>query len=47
MSEAEVVERVSRAARRIADPLEVVIGAPLLYQVTVSDNVQITVDPGA
>lgn len=47
MSEAEFVERVSRAARRIADPLEVVIGAPLLYQVTVSDNVQITVDPGA
>lgn len=48
MTEKEFVERLCRIARRIiADPLEVMIGAPLLYQITVSNDLEITVDPSA
>ena len=47
MTEAEFANRIYRTAEGIVAPLEVAIGAPLLYQVTVNDNVEITVDPGA
>ena len=47
MTEADFVKRLCRTTQRIVAPLEVVIGAPLLYQVTVNGDCEITVDPGA
>lgn len=47
MTEADFVKRLCRTTQRIVAPLEVVIGAPLLYQVTVNSDCDITVDPGA
>jgi len=47
VTEAEFVKQLCRTTQRIVKPLQVVIGAPLLYQVTVNGDCEITVDPGA
>jgi hypothetical protein len=47
VTEAEFAKRVSRTALGIVGRLQVAVGAPLLYQVTVNHNAEITVDPGA
>ena len=47
VTEEDFVKRLCRTTQRIVEPLEVAIGAPLLYEVTVNSDCDITVDPGA
>ena len=45
MTEAEFAERLRGTAQRLFKPLKVLVGAPLLYQVTVNNDLKFTVDP--